>query len=93
MNKDDIYRLLGINMNAPADLVKKAFKEFARDNHPDFFPGDRLREEKFKRVTSAYQTWKLIQNTISDIARIRTASQYMQFASSGFKPWSFSCKA
>lgn len=93
MNKEDIYRLLGINERTPAELVKKAFKEFAKHNHPDFYPGDTLREEKFKRVTSAYHKWQLIQKTITEITRIKNASQYINYSSLEFRPWSFSCKA
>ncbi|MEI6127018.1 MAG: DnaJ domain-containing protein [Pseudomonadota bacterium] len=91
MNREDIYRLLGISQKAPAESVKKAFKNFAKHNHPDFFPDDPLREERFKKVTSAYQSWKLIQNTINEITRLKTAS--IRYSATGFKPWSFSCKA
>ena len=93
MNREDIYRLLGISCKTPAEIVKKAFRDFAKHNHPDFFPGDPLREERFKKVTSAYQSWKLIQKTINEITRLNIASQYINCSSSGFKPWSFSCKA
>jgi len=35
--------------------VRKAFRDFAKKNHPDFFPGNKTKEEKFKDVTAAYQ--------------------------------------
>jgi curved DNA-binding protein CbpA len=41
MTREDIYQLLGISKKSPARLVKKAFREFAEHNHPDFFPGDK----------------------------------------------------
>jgi curved DNA-binding protein CbpA len=90
MNKEDIYQLLSISEKTTPEFVKKAFKNFAKANHPDFFPGDRLREERFKRVTSAYQNWKLIQSTVNQIRRLRT--RYETSNPSGFKPWSFSYK-
>lgn len=93
MVKDDIYQLLEIKKSAPAELVKKAFKEFAKHNHPDFFPGDTLREEKFKQVASAYQKWQLAQKTITEITRIKHASQYNTYSSLKFIQWRFSCKA
>jgi len=93
MNRDNIYMLLGISQRAPVDAVKKAFKDFAKRNHPDFHPGDPAREDRFKRVTSAYQHWKLIQATVQEITRLKNASPYARYAASGFKPWSFSCRA
>ena len=63
MDRENIYQLLGISEQVPAEAVKKAFRKFARANHPDFFPGDEIREARFKKVTSAYQNWKLIQGT------------------------------
>ena len=91
MKKKDIYQLLGINKKASAGIVKKAFREFAKDNHPDFFPGDKVREERFKKVTSAYQSWKLIQNTINEITRIK--STYSPVNAVTFKSWGFSWRA
>jgi len=82
INKD-IYQLLGLNEKASSNTVKKMFREFAKNNHPDFFPEDNLREERFKRVTSAYQNWKNIQNTLSEIKRIKDES------SAKFQPWAF----
>lgn len=93
MNKEDIYRLLGIHVYAPAETVKRRFREFALNNHPDLFPGDRVREERFKKVTAAYQTWKLIQCTVGQISRLRNASRWITVQPDDFKPWSFSCKA
>lgn len=91
MFREDIYQLLGISNMAPATLVKKSYREFAKKNHPDFFPGDSLKEEKFKRVTCAYQSWKLFQVTINEIRRIRKRSYVIDPV--GFRPWQFSCKA
>ncbi|MCX8044849.1 MAG: J domain-containing protein [Desulfobacterota bacterium] len=90
---DDIYTLLGIHATAPADMVKKRFKEFALEHHPDIHPGDRKREELFKRVCAAYQTWKLINTTIEHIRRMRSASTYAHTVSDDFRPWHFSCTA
>lgn len=59
------------------------FREFAKRNHPDFFPEDKAREEKFKIVTSAYQNWKNIQSTLAEMSRIKNNS------SAEFQPWAF----
>ena len=75
----DIYQLLGLSETASANRVKKMFREFAKRNHPDLFPEDKTREERFKTVTAAYQNWKTIQSTLSEIRRIknRSASEVM----------------
>lgn len=91
MQRENIYQLLKIRESATPETVKKAFREFAKDHHPDFFPGDVLREERFKRVNAAYQTWKLIENTLVQIRRLRTI--YKPTDSAVFKPWTFSCRA
>ena len=82
INKD-IYQMLSLNKNASADTVKKMFRAFAKRNHPDFFPEDKIKEEKFKMVTAAYQSWKTIQNTLSEIRRIKNN------VSTEFQPWAF----
>ena len=51
MFREDIYQLLKINDYVPAEFVKKAFREFAKENHPDLYPGDTVKEERFKMVT------------------------------------------
>jgi len=79
----NIYQLLGLSEKVTSSTVKKMFKEFAKRNHPDFFPGDKNKEEKFKLVTSAYQNWKNIQATLAEMSRIRENS------SAEFQPWAF----
>lgn len=39
---------------ATADEVRKAFRKLAKKHHPDTNPGDKASEEKFKRVTAAF---------------------------------------
>ena len=34
--------------------IKRAFRKLARRFHPDINPGDRQAEERFKRITEAY---------------------------------------
>lgn len=51
---EDYYRLLGVNRNAGADEIKKAYRKLARKFHPDVNPGDKHAEERFKRISEAY---------------------------------------
>ncbi|TSC84730.1 MAG: chaperone protein DnaJ [Parcubacteria group bacterium Gr01-1014_13] len=48
----DYYKILGVDKNASADDIKKAFKKSAMQHHPDRPGGD---EAKFKEVNEAYQ--------------------------------------
>ncbi len=50
----DYYKVLGINADATAKEVTKAYRKLARELHPDQNPGDDAAEEQFKEVTAAY---------------------------------------
>src|SRR6185503_9357616 len=54
MSNQDYYRLLGVNRNAAADEIKKAYRKLARKYHPDVNPGDKHAEERFKKISEAY---------------------------------------
>ncbi|TSC60253.1 MAG: molecular chaperone DnaJ [Parcubacteria group bacterium LiPW_15] len=51
MNKD-YYKTLGVDKNASAEEIKKAFRKLAHQHHPDKEHGD---EAKFKEINEAYQ--------------------------------------
>ncbi|NBB64080.1 DnaJ domain-containing protein [Pseudomonas sp. ODNR1LW] len=50
----DPYKELGVSKGASADEIKKAFRKLAKELHPDKNPGDKITEDKFKRVTAAF---------------------------------------
>ena len=52
--KRDYYEVLGIEKNANADEIKKAYRKAAIKYHPDKNPGDKEAEEKFKEAAEAY---------------------------------------
>ncbi len=52
--KRDYYEVLGVQKNANADEIKKAYRKAAIKYHPDKNPGDKEAEEKFKEATEAY---------------------------------------
>lgn len=51
----DFYAELGVDKDAPAADIKKAYRKLARKYHPDTNPGDKAAEDKFKRVSQANQ--------------------------------------
>lgn len=59
-NKRDYYEVLGVNKNASADEIKKAFRKLSIKYHPDKQVGkseaeQKEAEEKFKEAAEAYE--------------------------------------
>ena len=54
MSKRDYYEVLGVDRNASANDIKKAYRKLAIQYHPDKNPGDKEAEEKFKEAAEAY---------------------------------------
>lgn len=48
----DYYKTLGVEKNASAEDIKKAFRKLAHEHHPDKTGGD---DKKFKEALEAYQ--------------------------------------
>ncbi|MDR0880218.1 MAG: molecular chaperone DnaJ [Clostridioides sp.] len=55
-SKRDYYEVLGVNKEATAQEIKKAYRKLAMKYHPDRNPGDKEAEEKFKEINEAYET-------------------------------------
>ena len=51
----DFYKTLGVDKQATADEIKKAYRRKARQYHPDVKPDDKAAEKKFKEVNAAYE--------------------------------------
>ena len=75
-NKRDYYEVLGVDKNASAEDIKKAYRKSAMKYHPDRNPGDKEAEEKFKEVGEAYEV-------LSDDDK---RARYDQFGFNGVDP-------
>ena len=75
-NKRDYYEVLGVDKNASAEEIKKAYRKTAMKYHPDRNPGDKTAEEKFKELGEAYEV-------LSDPDK---KSRYDQFGHAGVDP-------
>ena len=73
MAKRDYYEVMGVDKNASADDIKKAYRKMAIKYHPDKNPGDKEAEEKFKEAAEAY-------SVLSDADK---KARYDQFGHSG----------
>jgi molecular chaperone DnaJ len=75
----DYYQILGVEKNATAEDIKKAFHKLAHKHHPDK-GGD---EKKFKEINEAYQI-------LSDKEKRQQYDNFGQDFSSGGQPgWGF----
>ena len=72
--KRDYYEVLGVNKNADAATIKKAYRKLAKKYHPDTNKENPQAEQKFKEVTEAY-------SVLSDPEKKK---QYDQFGHAAF---------
>ncbi|HTT07640.1 MAG TPA: DnaJ C-terminal domain-containing protein [Gammaproteobacteria bacterium] len=57
MKYKDYYAIMGVERDASAEAIKKAYRKLARKYHPDVSK-EAGAEEKFKEVSEAYETLK-----------------------------------
>ena len=77
----DPYAVLGVSRDANDAQIKKAFRQLARELHPDTNPDDPQAEEKFKQAAEAYEI-------LSDPERRATYDRYGHegLRSGGYQP-------
>lgn len=58
MAKADYYELLGVDRGASDKELKSAYRNLAKQYHPDRNPGDAEAEHKFKEISESYEVLK-----------------------------------
>jgi DnaJ-class molecular chaperone len=53
-NAQRYYAVLGVRPSASSAEIKTAYRQLARQYHPDLNPGCRDAEERFKEINTAY---------------------------------------
>ena len=83
MEYKDYYKILGVERNADAETIKKAYRKLARQYHPDTNKGDKKSEEKFKELNEANEV-------LSDAAKRKLydqlGSNYSRYTQGGGDP-------
>lgn len=51
----DLYEILGVSRDADAQELKRAYRKLAKEHHPDRNPDDPEAEERFKKISTAYE--------------------------------------
>ena len=74
--KRDYYEVLGVSKTATDEEIKKAYRKLALKYHPDYNPGDKSAEEKFKEINEAHEV-------LSDPEKRK---RYDQFGLAGVDP-------
>lgn len=52
----DFYNVLGVSKSATPEEIKKAYRKLAVKYHPDKNPDDATAQDKFKKISEAYET-------------------------------------
>ena len=55
MEFKDYYKALGVQKNASADRIKRAYRKLAHRHHPDVNPNDLAAEQRFKEINEAHE--------------------------------------
>ena len=80
----DYYKELGLEKGASEDEIKKAFRKLAREYHPDANPDDPTAEEKFKKISEAYE---VLGDPQKRAKYDQIGSQFRSYQNGGGRSW------
>ena len=83
MEYKDYYKILGVSKDADDKAIKRAYRQLARQYHPDKNPGDRKSEETFKEINEAYEVLGDADNRSKYDRLGRNYQRYQQITGSG----------
>jgi curved DNA-binding protein len=80
MADPDLYETLGVARGATEEEIRKAYRKLARKFHPDVNPNNKQAEERFKRISFAY-------DVLSDASKRKLYDEFGHSGlSQGFDP-------
>lgn len=80
---EDYYKILGVNRNASAADIQKAYREMARKYHPDVAENKEAAKDKFQQVQQAYD---VLHDTEKREMYDRYGASFDQMGSGGPQP-------
>ncbi|MBA4420356.1 MAG: molecular chaperone DnaJ [Anaerolinea sp.] len=86
MEYKDYYKTLGVEKNASAADIKKAYRKLAMKYHPDQNPGNKSAEDKFKDLNEAYQ---VLSDTKKRARYDQLGDSYFNYQQTGGSPGGF----